>query len=176
MLDKKDAIRVDVVEYGESLRFGKFRKQKVYIFLCVECKSEIRSQGQHLIKHSGKCVSCSQFNDPYRASYNELIRTCERRDREISLTYEDFLTFTKISECHYCRSKIIWHPHTKKNGREVLGSRSYKLDRMDNNLGYTKINCVVCCWKCNSAKGNKYTYEEWYGMTAFLRNKNLDIP
>ena len=150
---------------------GKKRKQKVYIFNCSVCGCEIRSQIQHLPKHSGKCVRCSQFNDPFRAAYNELIRNCERRKHEITLTYEEFFQFTKIDKCHYCGVKIMWYPHTKNNGKEVSGSRSYKLDRMNNDLGYTNANCVVCCWKCNSSKGNRFTYEEWYGMTAYFRNK-----
>lgn len=170
MLDKKDAIRIDKVEYGLPRKSGTRRTQKVYIFNCKECAKEIRSQIQYLSKHTGKCVCCAQFNDPFRAAYNELLRSCQRRKHNITLTYEEFYEFTKIKNCHYCLDVINWFPHTKNNGKDVNGSRSYKLDRTDNNLGYTKQNCVVCCWKCNQGKGDRYTYEEWFAMTRYFRN------
>ncbi len=173
MLLKENALRIEKVSYGLSIRNGKPRHQTVYIFMC-ECGSEVRSQAQYLERHSGKCVKCAQFNDPFRAAYNELIKTCLRRNKDINITYEDFLKFTKIVRCHYCHSKIQWHPHTKHAGKDILGSRSYKLDRMNNDIGYMKDNCVVCCKRCNEGKSNDFTYEEWYGMTEFLR-KNRGI-
>jgi hypothetical protein len=89
----------------------------------------------------------------------------------LDITYEDFMVFTKVNKCHYCHGAVNWYPHTKLNGKEVPGSRSYKLDRKDNKLGYSTENCVVCCKRCNEGKSGDFTYEEWYGMTAFLRNK-----
>jgi hypothetical protein len=171
MLKKENAIRIDCVCYGKQLENGKHRYQKVYIFNCTECAVEVRSQSQYLSKHSGKCVKCAQFSDPFRAAFNELIRGCKRRGYSISLVYEDFFALTSIKSCHYCATKIDWYPHTKHNGKEVKGSRSYKLDRKNNDCGYTKENCVVCCWKCNQSKGNRYSYEEWYEMTAYFRKK-----
>lgn len=50
------------------------------------------------------------------------------------------------------------------------GSR-YNLDRIDNNKGYIFSNLVVCCWRCNNSKGNRYSFEEWFGMTKFFRDK-----
>lgn len=39
----------------------------------------------------------------------------------------------------------------------------------DNSLGYSVSNCVVCCHRCNDAKSNGYSYEQWFGMTAYFR-------
>lgn len=157
MLIKNEAIRIDLVDYGRSLRSGKLRKQKVYIFNCLDCTHEIRCQAQWLIKHSGKCKHCSQRSRPHEASYNELIKANKRKNREITITYEDFLKYTKIKNCYYCNNDIKWNPYSRdiKTGEYV--SRSYNLDRKDNNKGYTKENCVVCCWVCNELKG---TYSE----------------
>lgn len=168
MLEKDKALRVEKIFYGKNLRSGKMRSQKVYFYRC-HCGAEIRSQASHLKKHSGKCVSCAQFNDPYKAAYNELVKNCGRRNIHLTIKYEDFLNFTKIDKCHYCYGLISWKPHTKHKGSIVDGSRSYKLDRMNNDVGYNLENCVVCCWKCNSAKGNRYTYNEWFQMTSIFR-------
>ena len=43
------------------------------------------------------------------------------------------------------------------------------MDRKDNNKGYEKDNVVPCCWRCNNGRGNLFSYEEWYGMTGYLR-------
>jgi len=170
MLHAKDAIKIEQVEYGQTKRNGKIRTQKLYFFKCSVCGSEIKSQHQHLKKHSGKCVKCAQFNDPFRTTYNEMVKAAANRDITVTMSYEEFLPFTKIYKCHYCWSEIKWFPHTKSNMEDVKGSRAYKLDRMNNDLGYHKDNCVVCCFRCNSAKSNKFTYEEWFGMTAYFRN------
>jgi len=102
---------------------------------------------------------------PYEALYNVLIS--KRRKYEVVLSYEEFVDFTKTTECHYCLAPIDW---TKKE--------RYNLDRTNSRLGYSKKNCVVCCTRCNLGKNNRFTYEEWYEMTECLRRKvcqsNLD--
>jgi hypothetical protein len=170
MLKAEDALRIEDSYYGKADQDGNRRSYKLYVYECA-CGAKIGSQSQHLKKHSGKCVSCSQFNDPFRAAYNELVKCCARRLMAIDIAYEDFLIFTKTTKCHYCYSPIFWYPHTKLNGKEVAGSRSYKLDRMNNDIGYLKSNCVVCCKRCNEGKSGDFTYEEWHGMTAYFRSK-----
>lgn len=49
----------------------------------------------------------------------------------------------KNGQCHYCGD-------TKRLG----------LDRIDNSKGHTKDNVVLCCYECNIARGNNFTYEE----------------
>ena len=171
MLKQEDAIRIEKIEYGRSSRNGKLRSQKVFIYKC-QCGAEIRSQQTHLKVHSGKCIRCAQFNEPFKATYNEMIKSCSRRNIDHTISYEDFIEFTKILKCHYCMTNIIWSPHTKSNNEEIKGSRSYKLDRMNNDVGYHKDNCVVCCKRCNEGKSNKFSYLEWFGMTKFLRDRH----
>lgn len=68
--------------------------------------------------------------------------------------------FTKIKVCHYCWDEIVWKEHD---------ARRYNLDRKDNRQGYSAENCVVCCSRCNMGKSNMFSYDEWYGMTSYLR-------
>ena len=85
-----------------------------------------------------------------------------------TLTYSDILEFIKTTECHYCGAEIIWYPHQSVNGKQV--SRAYNLDRKDNQQGYTKDNCVVCCAVCNYFKGDRFSYEEMLELGKTFRN------
>lgn len=40
------------------------------------------------------------------------------------------------------------------------GFPSTGLDRIDNNLGHTQSNCIPCCWECNTARMNNFSYNE----------------
>ena len=84
------------------------------------------------------------------------------RKIEVSLTYEEFLEFTKTSKCFYCDAAVKWKEFSS-------GGYGYNLDRKDNSLSYTKENCVVCCKRCNMGKRDTFTFEEWYGMTSYFR-------
>ena len=172
---KENAIR------KETKRYNSQSYAVTYVFVCKKegCGREIRSNTAGFKTHSGFCASCSHRGKPYGAIYNELASTVHNKGRlDVTLTYEEFVKLTEIKNCHYCGDDIIWHKHTKTNGQDVKGARSYKLDRMDNDRGYHKDNVVVCCWKCNSGKGSRFTYREWFDMTFPLREsrrlKNLD--
>lgn len=92
---------------------------------------------------------------PYQWIYNGLKRRSELSGKSCEITYNDFLSYTTITHCHYCGTKIVWHEH-KTNGQ----SSAYFLDRKNNILGYTKDNCVVCCATCNWVKSDVFSYEE----------------
>jgi 5-methylcytosine-specific restriction endonuclease McrA len=91
---------------------------------------------------------------PFEALYNILRSRCSLSGR-VLMSFEDFLTFTKIDACHYCGKPISWAMHI--NHRKRCG---YNLDRKDNSLGYQKENCVVCCGVCNEMKLDR-TYAEF---------------
>jgi len=112
-------------------------------------------------------VGRSQRKRPYEHTYLTLKRAAAFRKRTISLTFEEFLEFTYVRECHYCGAPITWTEYsTNKGGRH---NQAYNLDRKDSVLGYTKDNCVVCCARCNYGKSDRFTYEEWVDMTSVLR-------
>lgn len=164
MLDKKLALRSE-----------RYKNNRIFFFECSICKSELRVQQQYIPKHSGLCVKCAQYDVPFKACYGSLKKAAKSRGYKVELTFDEFLQFTTINNCHYCNDGIKWYPHTSKDKEISRHTRSYKLDRKDNSVGYTKGNCVVCCWKCNQGKGDLYTYEEWYAMTEYFR-KHLTFP
>ncbi len=109
---------------------------------------------------------------PYEALYRRFKDCVRRHGRRksvptvtpISLTYEDFLGFTSVTECHYCGAEISWSEYnTNVNGA------AYNLDRKDNSKGYEIGNVVVCCKRCNYGKADRFTYEEWVEMTRYFK-------
>jgi hypothetical protein len=154
MLDIKNSIRVEKKKYKNNSH------TKTWVFLC-DCGEEYKAQYSHLKTHKGKCKSCVQRGKPYEAIYNELIASKHLKIGGICLTYKEFLEVISTKECHYCKTPMHWFPHTKDKGKEIKGSRAYQIDRKYNDLGYTKENCVPCCWVCNRLKSDVFLYEEF---------------
>lgn len=138
-----------------------------YLFKCQECDTIIKVRSDALKSSTGLCKVHAQQKRPFESIYECLKR--DHRGIKVTISYEEYLEFTKQDKCHYCYERINWIPYSASKGE--YKSRAYYLDRKNNNLEYSKENCVVCCSKCNRARGNRYTYEEWYGMTEYFRNK-----
>ena len=74
------------------------------------------------------------------------------------LTLEQFsniLLKNKSTRCYYCEEA------TYLDNKVKLGSRQLTLDRIDNMEAHTESNCLICCWRCNKNRGNKYTVEQY---------------
>jgi len=124
----------------------------------------------HIPKVTGR------FLRPYEGLYNHFLReTSANRLRKghkpiaNEISYEDFLGFVKIKACHYCLAPIVWLKHASSLARRRIQASAYNLDRKDDGLGYIKGNVVVCCKRCNWGKGQGFTYDEWWMMTACFR-------
>lgn len=84
----------------------------------------------------------------------------------------EFLKFIAIGNCHYCNIPIIWSErsrHRNEHGKLVKNSASFNLDRKNNSNGYSAENCVVCCSRCNSIKGEMLNYDEMLLLRDGLR-------
>jgi hypothetical protein len=113
-----------------------------------------------------RCVVRPQFRiRPYEALFIKVQRSAKRDGHSFALTYHEFLSVID-EKCHYCRADLTWAEHClAKNGQ------GYNLDRKDNANGYEISNIVACCKRCNHAKGSRFTYEEWHGMTEYFRRQ-----
>jgi hypothetical protein len=133
------------------------RKQKI-IKTCLACQRPFEVWPcKAWRKYCGRPCSLGKQGKKkpaFRWLFNKVRYEAAKAGRTFTLTFRDFLRFTRITKCHYCRAKILWTPHA---GR----SRCYFLDRKNNNRGYEKTNCVVCCSRCNRAKSKYFTYREW---------------
>ena len=129
-----------------------------------ECGNFTEVSANNLI--GGKVVSCGCALQgcnrlrPYEWLYQGLVRGAEDRELDLDISYENFVAFTTIKACHYCGGEVWWNPYSGNHMRG-MHTRSYNLDRMDSRRGYLNDNVVVCCTRCNRAKNNLFTYDEW---------------
>ena len=134
----------------------KYNKHALYFCRC-DCGTERIVAAIHLRSGNSQSCDCLRVERvskrPFESLYNRLVR----RNKNVTLSYEAFCTFTEHKNCHYCKTSIRWR---------VSG---YNLDRKNNNLGYSLDNCVVCCGDCNRTKGDRYTYEEFMLLSPILR-------
>jgi hypothetical protein len=151
----------------KSIRPPTKSKSKPIYWKCrCECGNERIIPAHNLRCKLTSSCGCKNIFPDYLALYNKLLTSSKISKHKCDLKFEEFVKFTKIKKCFYCHSPIFW----KKHG--LL--KSYNLDRKDNSLGYTKDNCVVCCKRCNFSKSARFSYEEWYGMTNYLRQLKVN--
>lgn len=122
-----------------------------------------KAQKKHRIEWQ-KAGNARHYALPYKRLYGRLKYDAERRGIPVNLTYEQYLEYTKEKHCHYCGQELRWVPHG-------TGGVSINIDRKNNDLGYSKRNCVASCPRCNQSKRELFSYKEWYAMTEVLRKK-----
>ena len=132
------------------------------------CGVEKDVEGGSLVRGTSLSCGCKFGLRPYESVYNMLVSKNNGRGKPllVEFSYSVFLlAFVPITSCHYCDDRIVW---TAKN--TVTGKQRYNLDRKDPKVGYTLENCVVCCPRCNRAKSNHFTYEEWVQIGALIKS------
>jgi len=167
-----------MVDPSTALSVEKNGKNWKYVFLCEDCGREIRRRKDRLsqLESPGCCRTCgnkrrwSEKLRPFESLFNRLKGVAKYSGREIIMTFEEFLEFTRISVCSYCDNAIQW----SERGSYLGGSRPYNLDRKVNTEGYSKENCVVACGECNRIKGDKYSYEEMLIIGKLLKELRHD--
>lgn len=163
-LKAENAIRTEIIKGKNHTQY------RLHYFKCLGCIKEVKSRAAYLKKHSGFCRTCSSKKTikfaqgsnklrPFEARYNNFL---SRIKDETDLSYQDYLEFTKVPNCHYCERKINWEPY----GENTPG---FFLDRKNNNIGHLKLNLVVCCGDCNKTKRNYFTYEEFVLLSPILK-------
>ena len=153
--------RIKILKQGKKSNANAIR----WIGQC-DCGNPTLSTSQNLrLGHTSSCgcfrktVAARRRSRPYESLYNILVGRCDSKravarngavvprswGRKV-MSFRSFLTFTKVTTCHYCGDTVTWLAHNV--GRNACCN----LDRVDNNKDYSKKNCVVCCGACNAMK------------------------
>lgn len=153
---------------GQAIKKVKDKWNDTWWFCECSCTHTRTVRGKNLRNGGSLGCGCSKKRKRLRsfeALYNVLVRDTDRRNRTLSvdLSYEEFLTFVKIKKCHYCKAQVEWAEFN------VAGKARHNLDRVDNSKGYSRDNCVVCCKRCNMAKGDRFTYDEWKSIGRLIQ-------
>ncbi len=80
-----------------------------------------------------------EYNKTTKGKHVKLVAKAKLKNIEVNLSLEEYADVVASGKCHYC-------------GNDLPAS-GYSVDRLDNRLGYFAVNCVPCCFSCNSRKG-----------------------
>lgn len=116
------------------------------------------------------CLGNGNRLRPYESLYNSFKYYARQRGIAVSISFEQFVDLTKVSNCHYCGAGIYWRIYDDKPKSGKPRRHSYNLDRKHSGLTYTIDNVVVCCKRCNTAKSNMFSYEEWLRIGMVIRS------
>lgn len=100
------------------------------------------------------------------------IKEAKNRNLIFDLTYDEFLLLIK-QNCYYCNSNPDKTKIIKRTMDTIIFDYS-GIDRKDNNSGYTKDNCVPCCWMCNKTK-SALSFEEFIKWINKLKSHDIII-
>lgn len=85
----------------------------------------------------------------YNSIYTDYRKSAIKRGLQFDITKNELIEYIH-KPCHYCgKSNVGCRKVGKYNQLYCNG-----IDRLDNNIGYIKDNCVPCCKNCNRMKNN----------------------
>lgn len=145
-----------ILEYAGQQRQECGVLQTYWKVNCTNCGLEA-DKTTSAIKNKHGCRNCSLLPKG-AAGLNNLYTTykgnCRRSGRQFDITLEYFKNLTS-AKCHYCGSEPqkIFSCNKYRNKSSTWGNYTFNgIDRVNNDIGYTNVNCVPCCHICNRAK------------------------
>jgi len=147
------------VKFGDLTIEKIIRKNNSRYCQCVcSCGKRITVYGSSLTRRGGMTsCGCKTYFTNEEATINQILAmykaNAKRKNRVFNLSKQ---LFTKLisSNCEYCGTK----PKQIKNTYKGKGLVPYNgIDRIDSSKGYTKDNCLSCCFRCNTAKSDMTT-------------------
>ena len=107
-----------------------------------------------------------KWHEDHKGLFESLQKYYVQHIFPIVFPYEDFEKFyNSRSECEYCHITVE-KIHALIDGQLLNKKKdtrgwSLEIDRKKPNYEYTKENCVWCCYWCNNAKTDEFSYDEY---------------
>ena len=134
---------------------------------------------------------CKEYRERTKERYNEYRRNYRKenpkgiyrvikeglikRNKPLSfleITAEEFVDWYNKQKkvCYYCGRSI----EEVKKSNDAFNKKTYRLtiDRKNNDLGYSKENICLCCYRCNSIKSDYFTESEMKKIGEIIKEKN----
>ncbi len=120
----------------------KHKKQKG---LCIECG------GSEICEHKKEKRRCKLCSDPKKVIIDGWIRNCRTKDKKLNLfdivNYIDkcfcYSLLEEYPNCYYCKVELQY---------VIYQGDLATIERLDNDIGQNKSNCVIACLHCNVSK------------------------
>lgn len=147
-----------------------YKTHKNYLCSCECGKEKIILSGSLTagLTNSCGCINIEKLSSRRKPAgeitFNGLFKDLKNRAKKaglsLNLEKQDFLSIIQ-NNCFYCNAiPVARNKYTNKyrnlkaNPETIKRATVYVhgIDRVDNNLGYVKNNCVSCCKQCNTAK------------------------
>lgn len=165
---------------GEKKNFSEFYSSKQtkdgLMYRCINCHKVI-------CKENRESASSGEKKDHIESlivrRFHSSKGSAKTRDLSFLLSLSQYAVILKSERCHYCgitlseyNSLILRLKGYDGFDRAVIGYKNrfsrvggedlslFSVDRMDSRIGYSKENCVPCCFMCNSIKSNTMSYDE----------------
>jgi hypothetical protein len=160
---------------------GSDKKDTKYLCECDCGTSKIVSY-DNLMSNNTKSCGCIRNINLEKTQYNTFLkmykRSAYKRGIKFILTPEEFMEIIH-KNCYYCDDVPTEKPLRKalKNDA-ILKNRTISvngIDRKDNSIGYTIVNCVPCCKTCNFMKRNMGDKEFLAHIDKIHKNKHRDL-
>jgi hypothetical protein len=138
----------------ERLEYRKNRKEEISIYnKSYKDKNKIYikeyNKQYKLLNKEDLALYDKKYELSLPSKYKRVLRSAKRKKIEADLTLEEYIFIVDGKKCYYCDDFFY-----------VKEPKGYKIDRLDNTIGYTADNCVCCCSFCNFIKGKLLTPEE----------------
>ena len=167
-----NAINSNTLDYKVCFKCGE--KKKILLFPKYKLGNKVY--------YRGACKECwhkqivnlkrdySYKNPIY--FYFHIRATARKRRLGVLITKKDFSEWWSSQEqrCFYCKRSFseIQSNEDKLNKR----LRRLTIDRINNKLGYTIDNIVLCCYRCNTVKGDYFNKYEMLKIGKIINNKS----